>query len=66
MIRGVITYDNIPEYFKGWGSEKWIHNDKDYCGKELILFEDKNRRKLFSCGNCLSKCNETCGSSNRL
>lgn len=41
MIRDVITYDNIPEYFKGWGSEKWIHNDEDYCGKELILFEGK-------------------------
>ena len=41
MIRDVITYDNTPEYFKGWGSEKWIHNDEDYCGKELILFKDK-------------------------
>lgn len=27
---------------KGWGEERWIHNDELYCGKLLILKRDKH------------------------
>ena len=27
---------------KGWGEERWIHNDDLYCGKLLVLNQDKN------------------------
>jgi len=27
---------------KGWGEERWIHNDELYCGKILILKEGKH------------------------
>ena len=37
----VVSADEIPKHIKGWGFEYWIHNDKDYCGKELVLFKDK-------------------------
>lgn len=26
---------------KGWGSEVWIHNDEQYCGKILYFEKDK-------------------------
>jgi len=27
---------------KGWGEERWIHNDELYCGKLLVLNKGKN------------------------
>ena len=27
---------------KGWGEERWIHNDGLYCGKLLVLKQDKH------------------------
>jgi mannose-6-phosphate isomerase-like protein (cupin superfamily) len=27
---------------KGWGEERWIHNDELYCGKLLVLREGKH------------------------
>ncbi len=27
---------------KGWGQEDWIHNDKLYCGKKLVLLKGKH------------------------
>ena len=27
---------------KGWGEERWIHNDELYCGKLLVLNQGKN------------------------
>lgn len=26
---------------KGWGEERWIHNDEHYCGKLLVLSKGK-------------------------
>ena len=26
---------------KGWGYEIWIHNSPEYCGKVLVVFENK-------------------------
>ena len=37
----VVTLESHTPHQKGWGMEYWIHNDADYCGKELILFRDK-------------------------
>ncbi len=37
----VVILDDTPKYRKGWGYEYWIHNDADYCGKELVLYEGK-------------------------
>ncbi len=37
----VIGIDTMPRYQKGWGYELWVHNDADYCGKELVLYKDK-------------------------
>ena len=27
---------------KGWGEERWLHNDELYCGKLLVLHKGKN------------------------
>ena len=40
-IQKVIGAEVTPKYSKGWGYELWIHNDADYCGKELVLYRDK-------------------------
>jgi mannose-6-phosphate isomerase-like protein (cupin superfamily) len=40
-MNDVIGPDTMPRYQKGWGYELWIHNDIDYCGKELVLYRDK-------------------------
>ena len=37
----VIGIETMPRYQKGWGYELWVHNDADYCGKELVLYKDK-------------------------
>jgi len=26
---------------KTWGYELWIHNDEKYCGKKLVIYQDK-------------------------
>ena len=41
MIRGIMGLADIPIHQKGWGWEYWIHNDEDYCGKELIIYAEK-------------------------
>lgn len=40
-------FDNATIKFvkKGWGFEKWIHNDEMYCGK-LLFFETGRRCSL--------------------
>ncbi len=37
----VIGIETTPKYRKGWGYEYWIHNDEDYCGKELVLYSGR-------------------------
>ena len=41
FLRGVLGLEEIPKYQKGWGFEYVIANDRDYCGKELVLYEGK-------------------------
>jgi mannose-6-phosphate isomerase-like protein (cupin superfamily) len=26
---------------KGWGEERWLHNDELYCGKILVIYQGK-------------------------
>ena len=40
-MNDMIGVDTMPKYQKGWGYELWVHNDADYCGKELVLYKDK-------------------------
>jgi mannose-6-phosphate isomerase-like protein (cupin superfamily) len=40
-MNNIIGVDTMPKYQKGWGYELWVHNDADYCGKELVLYKDK-------------------------
>jgi mannose-6-phosphate isomerase-like protein (cupin superfamily) len=37
-MNDIIGVDTMPRYQKGWGYELWVHNDADYCGKELVLY----------------------------
>lgn len=39
MIRKDEQIKVVP---KGWGEERWIHNDELYCGKILVLNKGKN------------------------
>ena len=41
MIREVVRRGLMAMHHKGWGLEYIIANDKDYCGKELVLYEGK-------------------------
>ncbi len=41
MMNEVIGIEAMPKYIKGWGYELWVHNDADYCGKELVLYAGK-------------------------
>ena len=41
MIHSKVDTCNSQVISKGWGFEKVIHNDKDYCGKELVLYQGK-------------------------
>jgi mannose-6-phosphate isomerase-like protein (cupin superfamily) len=41
MLNQVVSSDAMTRVAKGWGYEYWIHNDKDYCGKELVLYRGK-------------------------
>lgn len=34
--------ENIKIVPKGWGEERWIHNDEFYCGKILVVRQDKH------------------------
>jgi mannose-6-phosphate isomerase-like protein (cupin superfamily) len=38
-MNDIIGVDTMPRYQKGWGYELWVHNDADYCGKELVLYQ---------------------------
>ena len=33
--------ENIKIIPKGWGEERWIHNDELYCGKLLVVNQGK-------------------------
>ena len=37
----LMTSSQIKFVHKGWGFEKWIVNNNDYCGKLLYFFENK-------------------------
>jgi mannose-6-phosphate isomerase-like protein (cupin superfamily) len=39
---GLRINERIKRVPKGWGEERWIHNDEHYCGKILILYQDKH------------------------
>lgn len=34
--------ENIKIVPKGWGEERWIHNDELYCGKILVVKQGKH------------------------
>jgi len=34
--------ENIQVVPKGWGEERWLHNDELYCGKILVLKQGKH------------------------
>ena len=34
--------EDIKVVPKGWGEERWIHNDELYCGKILVLRKDRH------------------------
>jgi mannose-6-phosphate isomerase-like protein (cupin superfamily) len=56
LSRGEIAMSSVPQSFnlpirlnedvkivpKGWGEERWLHNDELYCGKLLVLLAGKN------------------------
>src|SRR3954469_6669264 len=35
------TDEDVKIVPKGWGEERWLHNDELYCGKILIVNEGK-------------------------
>jgi len=35
------TDEEIQIIPKGWGEERWLHNDELYCGKILVVHEGK-------------------------
>jgi mannose-6-phosphate isomerase-like protein (cupin superfamily) len=35
------TNEDVKIVPKGWGEERWLHNDELYCGKILIVNEGK-------------------------
>jgi mannose-6-phosphate isomerase-like protein (cupin superfamily) len=39
MLRHAEEIKIVP---KGWGEERWIHNDELYCGKILVLHSGKH------------------------
>lgn len=40
---GELRSDELIKHVpKGWGEERWIHNDELYCGKILILRQGKH------------------------
>lgn len=39
---GLRCDEHIKRVPKGWGEERWIHNDELYCGKILVLLKDKH------------------------
>jgi mannose-6-phosphate isomerase-like protein (cupin superfamily) len=42
-IEGTIRTDEAVHVVpKGWGEERWLHNDEMYCGKILVLKGGKN------------------------
>ena len=43
MTRGLVMDTSLPMKFvpKGWGFEKWIVNNKEYCGKLLYFVKGK-------------------------
>lgn len=40
-VKHVIQFEDMNFVEKGWGYERWIWNDKDYCGKILFFNEGK-------------------------
>ena len=43
MTRGLVMDTSLPMKFvpKGWGFEKWIVNNEEYCGKLLYFVKGK-------------------------
>ena len=41
MIYNITKSADLPVISKGWGFERVVHNSKDYCGKELVLYKNR-------------------------
>lgn len=42
-MEGTLRFDEPVKIVpKGWGEERWIHNDEKYCGKLLVLKQGKH------------------------
>lgn len=42
-IEGTLRFNEpIKIVPKGWGEERWLHNDELYCGKLLVVLRGKN------------------------
>ena len=54
-MNDVIGIEATPKYHKSLGFELWVHNDADYCGKELVLYSIIEE-KCNGCSLCRKKC----------